>query len=930
MSPTPYIEHSWPAAILLLFASIGFSSAGSIQGCSKWENLTVSGEIPKVFYHRTTSVKGSVVLFGGFDENEELQQTLWHYSISSKEWVHRNSTSHWPVGRVHHSFASDQMDSATEFVYLFGGQDGQNMSLDDFWRLNASSLTWDLIEVPSQRPESRYGHASVVLRDHIFIFGGKNAAGSDLNDLWIFTTDMNWTNLERNTTSWPPGRRFHSMSMTNGKIAMFGGIQGDSHVLDDFWLYDLDQTTWMMVNAVTRPSARYNHFMTSIASSLILFAGQTTDVTTDDIWAYEGHSWTLLQPSSSTSLLAEGISMALINEATLFVNGGKLSHTLVEDVWTYNTCICPAGTEIGIHGCVPCSSGYFKNATGNQSCALCSANQFSSNSRTTCLPCPANSVSQMGSRDVWNCSCLEGYEFEGGQNLVCSPCPGGSFKNASGNFACSPCPANTYSAQIAANSSRVCIPCVPNSVAPERSRSILNCSCIPGYHHELANSSTCSACPEGKYKDLNATSCFSCPSSTFADVKAASSVDMCKSCPTLYYWRWFPLTSADFRVYPQFNLSESSFKLLLEQCGCNQGEGLNPSLVPYCVPCEAGKYKDVFGPFNCSSCPSHMTSHLGSVVKIDCVCDKGYTGQDGVNCTSCPAGKFKSVTGSALCSSCPVSKYSSSLAAPDISACLSCPEHSFSPAASSLISDCNCNAGYAVVNETICIACVPGKYKNEVANKGCTDCTADSSALQPASKWCECNAGFEPQNPSSPVLACVLCPAGHYKLSISNASCVACKPWFLPRNASYVNPTVHDMPCLWDCLPGHYYVLSHLPNVYNEGLARSDYSNSLLPNICRPCSPVTSTNPCGSGEYYNCTAYSRDGCVKCSNMQGRGRYQDPNPSWDKCLGCTTPDCECGLCPYTCDQGTFKNGGTDSFPVCEDCSCQVFGSLLLLL
>ena len=90
-----------------------------------------------------------------------------------------------------------------------------------------------------------------------------------------------------------------------------------------------------------------------------------------------------------------------------------------------------------------------------------------------------------------------------------------------------------------------------------------------------------------------------------------------------------------------------------------------------------------------------------------------------------------------------------------------------------------------------------------------------------------------------------------------------------------VSPTNYDKPCLWVCLPGQFYLLSHLPNVYNEGLKRSNYSNSLRPNTCLPCSPVTGTNPydlavgrllsltcslsCGSGEFYNCTTYSRDG-----------------------------------------------------------------------
>ena len=369
------------------------------------------------------------------------------------------------------------------------------------------------------------------------------------------------------------------MCISDGKVALFGGIEGEFSVLDDFWLYSVDQSLWMLLTPVVRPSARYNHFMAPIFSFLFLFAGRTAERTMDDVWAYKDHEWELMQGSPSSSLLADGISMAVINQATLFVNGGKLTNSFIEGVWTYNTCICPAGTEIGIHGCLPCNAGFIKNATGNQSCSPCPVNTYSSVSSTVCQDCPVHSVSGNRSQDKWNCTCIEGYGYEGGQELVCSLCPRGYAKNSVGNYACSPCPANSYTA----NSTKTCTPCTSNSSSPAGSWSVLNCTCNPGYIHDLVNSTTCSACPEGKYRNMNATSCITCSLSTFSDVKGASSVQMCKSCPTIVYWKWFPIASADVSLYPQFDLSESSFQLLLQQCGCNQGEGLNPSQLPYCV-----------------------------------------------------------------------------------------------------------------------------------------------------------------------------------------------------------------------------------------------------------------------------------------------------------------------------------------------------------
>jgi len=55
--------------------------------------------------------------------------------------------------------------------------------------------------------------------------------------------------------------------------------------------------------------------------------------------------------------------------------------------------------------------------------------------------------------------------------------------------------------------------------------------------------------------------------------------------------------------------------------------------------------------------------------------------------------------------------------------CVSCPAHSNAPAGSSLVTDCQCNAGFAK-DGSACDICTPGTYKTQAGNQACTPCIA--------------------------------------------------------------------------------------------------------------------------------------------------------------------------------------------------------------
>ena len=106
---------------------------------------------------------------------------------------------------------------------------------------------------------------------------------------------------------------------------------------------------------------------------------------------------------------------------------------------------------------------------------------------------------------------------------------------------------------------------------------------------------------------------------------------------------------------------------------------------------------------------------------INCSCNKGYTGPDGIQCSACVAGSYKDVNGSAPCSLCSHGKHSAETAQISESTCRDCPAP-FSGVGSRLVTNCTCNKGYAGADGAECEACEAGGFKDVTGSAACVLC----------------------------------------------------------------------------------------------------------------------------------------------------------------------------------------------------------------
>ena len=149
------------------------------------------------------------------------------------------------------------------------------------------------------------------------------------------------------------------------------------------------------------------------------------------------------------------------------------------------------------------------------------------------------------------------------------------------------------------------------------------------------------------------------------------------------------------------------------------------------------------------------------------------------------------------------------------------------------------------------------------------------------------------------------CPAGKYKFTTDDSSCLQCDKSMVPDLYWEWVPPVsgQEIPCTWSCISGYH---------FKEGSALSNQA-------CIKCSTKPSTNPCKRGEFWSliCNATNDSGCVPCTGMLGAGVWTF-HSNWTS-----------SLCPYACARGYYDynagKGSNFAQPNCTICPTNILNT-----
>lgn len=224
------------------------------------------------------------------------------------------------ASRSNHSMV---WDAQNDQLLVFGGIDAKGELLNDLWSYNPASGKWtDLVPASTSASDCSTGspaprmNAAMVwdsVDQQALLYGGMGNNGSYLGDLWAYSPAQGtWTALACSGNG--PGARGGAGAAWNGsQMLLLGGLNA-SGLLGDFWSYSPASGSWSKIAATTPPGTRAYPAVSwdSHDKQLYVFGGlQASGQQSGDFYVYRPTSgWQSIEAANGTAPLARQQAMS--------------------------------------------------------------------------------------------------------------------------------------------------------------------------------------------------------------------------------------------------------------------------------------------------------------------------------------------------------------------------------------------------------------------------------------------------------------------------------------------------------------------------------------------------------------------------------------------------------------------------------------------
>ncbi len=250
-------------------------------------------------------------------------------------FLHPKAQDHWLAVSDFGNAPTDARKGATSFrinnsIYVYGGWDASGIYLTDLWKYSQSSDSWTLENATCPITGGRAFAASFSIGNKAYIVGGKNLSGRH-RDVWEFNSvNGNWTLLPDSL----PGeiREGHS-AFTIGQKAYVGlGFNGATYN-SDFYAFNQSTLSWTQIPDFPGNARVYASSFTLGTKGYcgIGYSGAYEN----DFYCYDpvANSWTQIADFGGT---ARGAAVSFTALGMGYVGMGDDGTDLKSDFWWYD------------------------------------------------------------------------------------------------------------------------------------------------------------------------------------------------------------------------------------------------------------------------------------------------------------------------------------------------------------------------------------------------------------------------------------------------------------------------------------------------------------------------------------------------------------------------------------------------------------------
>lgn len=207
-----------------------------------WEEMPVTDNSPPpICRHSAVVDADKMYVFGGSDNSTESANT---YILNLK-------TKSWTVKQPDSPNLPPPIDSHTAVLHdqnmiVFGGFIGGSRT-NELFALNLTTLRWTTVASSGDPPSARSGHSALVYNDNMVVYGGCNDEGAKLNDVWkLNLTSYTWQRVEVRGEV-PEGRSGHTACLYQSIMIVFGGMKELTKETNELLGLNLDSFEWSLI-----------------------------------------------------------------------------------------------------------------------------------------------------------------------------------------------------------------------------------------------------------------------------------------------------------------------------------------------------------------------------------------------------------------------------------------------------------------------------------------------------------------------------------------------------------------------------------------------------------------------------------------------------------------------------------------------------------